>query len=72
MDKDIVKLTIRCRDDLPPVMLTAYGNAVDFMAGWVKLHQKSTANEGMAFNEIMTCFAENVTRVLMGETGGNG
>jgi hypothetical protein len=68
-----VGLSIKCRSDIQPAMLVGYGRAVEFMAVWIKLHEpRETLEGGMEFDEIMNRFAENVSRVLMGETGGTG
>ena len=68
----LVKLSIACRSDLPPVMLQQYGAAVQFMAQWCKIHESNEQMEGMEFDQVMNLFVENVSRCLIGDVEGTG
>lgn len=71
MTEEQVTLNIPSRPDLPPQVLEQYSNCVKFMAWWCKTHAVLQEGEGLEFDEVITTFSENVTRVLIGETKGS-
>ena len=68
-----VRLDIKCRDDLHPDMLRTYGQCVQFIALWAKIHEPPPeGGSGMDFATVMNLFANNVSTCMMGNTEGEG